>query len=146
MKRKRNFLKSKNVVVNTSPEIKMSELIEQYAADYIDMGDTTEERESLLNVACSAWNIAVLPDHLREGAIRQSISAYNRMNPGNQDAVGFEKDLRDLIAKKLKMFPDIKKVIIDAMIEAIGDMKYRINIASSKDQELLKHLLGGSPK
>jgi hypothetical protein len=74
MKKKKNLLKSKNLVINISPEIKMSELIGEYTSDYINMGDTTEERQNYLNGACTAWNIAVLPEHDREEALRRVIN------------------------------------------------------------------------
>lgn len=125
----------------------MSELIGEYASDYINMGENTEERQSYLNGACTAWNIAILPEHSREAALRRVIEEYKRINPGVDDADNFDQDLRTLIRKKLEMFPGIKKVIINAGIEPISDTKYRILIVSTDDREVLKHLLGGgSPK
>jgi hypothetical protein len=141
MKRIKNFLKSKNVVINTSPEIKMSELIGQYASDFINMGEDTKERQNYLNGACTAWNIAVLPEHSREEALRRVIEEYKRANPGVDDADDFEQDLRTLIRKKLEMFPGIKKVIVNAGIEPISEKKYRILVVSTDDREALKHLL-----
>jgi len=147
MKRIKNFLKSRDVVINTSPEIKMSELIGQYASDYINMGEDTEERQNYLNGACTAWNIAVLPEHSREEALRRVIKEYKKANPGVDDADDFEQDLRTLIRKKLEMFPGIKKVIVNAGIEPISDTKYRILVVSTDDRKALKQLLGGgSPK
>ena len=140
MKRIKRLLKPKNVIINTSPKIKMSELISKYASDYINMGEDTEERQSYLNGACTAWNIANLDENLREEALRQAIENYKRMNPGIDDVENFEHDLRILIQKKLEMFPEIKKVIIDAMIEPINETKYRINIASNDDKESLKEI------
>ena len=64
MKKKKKRIKEGNLVIKTSPEVKMSQLIGEYASDYINMGETTEERQSYLNSACSAWNIAVLPEKL----------------------------------------------------------------------------------
>ncbi len=141
MKIKKRFFKSGNVVINISPKIKMSELIREYASDHINMGENTEERQSYLNGACTAWNIAILDENHREGALRGAIESYKRMNPGNDDVENFEHDLRILIQKKLEMFPDIKKIIIDAMIEPISETKYRINIASTDDKESLKEIL-----
>jgi len=62
------------------------------------------------------------------------------MNPEIDDAENYEHDLRVLIRKKVEMFPEIKKAIIDAMIEPMSEMKYRINIASTDDKEMLKKL------
>jgi hypothetical protein len=142
MKKRKHFFRSKNLVINTSPEIKMSELIGEYASDYINMGDTPEERQSFLNGACTAWNIANLPEHSRGEAIRRVIKEYKRVNPGVDDAGDFERDLRILIQKKLEMFPDIKKEILGATIEPISGTKYRINIASTDDRDLLREMSG----
>jgi len=119
----------------------MSELISEYASDYINMGETAEERQSYLNGACTAWNIANLDESRREEAIRRVMEDYKRTNPGTDDAKNFEHDLRILIQKKLEMFPEIKKAIIDAMIQPISEAQYRINIASTDDKELLKEIL-----
>jgi hypothetical protein len=75
----------------------MSELIGEYASDYINMGETTEERQSFLKGACTAWNLAILPEHSREEAIRRVIEGYKRVNPGIDDSRDFEHDLRVLI-------------------------------------------------
>ncbi len=98
----------KNLIINTSPQIRMSELIEKYASDYINMGDNTEERQSFLNGACTAWNIALLPEHMREEALRRSIEEYKRINPGVDDADNFAHDLKILVQKKCKCFPKSK--------------------------------------
>jgi len=131
MKKKKNFLKSRNVVINTSPEIKMSELIGKFASDYINMGEDTEERQNYLNGACTAWNIAALPEHQREEALRRTIKEYKRANPGVDDADDFEQDLRTLIRKKLEMFPEIKKVIVNAgsnplVTRSIGSLLFQL--------------------
>jgi hypothetical protein len=91
VKKKKKQIKKGNLLINTSPEIKMSELIGEYASDYINMGETMEERQSYLNGACSAWNIAVLPEHLREEALRRNIAEYKRTNPGVDDADAMAK-------------------------------------------------------
>ena len=141
MKKKKKRIKKGNLLINSSSKIKMSELIGDYASDYINMGESTEERQSYLNGACSAWNIAVLPEHLREEALSRNIAEYKRMNPGVDDADDLADDLRKLIQKKLQMFPGVKKVIIEASIEPISDTKYRILVASTDHPEQLKQML-----
>jgi hypothetical protein len=141
VKKKKKQMKRGNLFVNTSPEIKMSELIGEYASDYINMGESTVERQSYLNVACTAWNIAVLPEHLREEALSRNIEEYQRINPGIDDADNLAHDLRKLVQKKLQMFPGVKKVIVDASIEPISDTKYRVIVASTDNPEQLKQML-----
>jgi hypothetical protein len=140
MKKIMRWLRPKKLVINTSPKIKISELISEYASDYINMGENTEERQNYLNSVCTAWNIAILDETLQEEALRRAIEGYKNMNPEIDDAENFEHDLRALIRKKVEMFPEIKKAIIDAMIEPMSETKYRINIASTDDKEMLKKL------
>lgn len=141
MKKIKKRIKTENLFVNTSPKIRMSELIVEYASDYINMGENTEERQSLLNSACSAWNVAVLPEHLRQEALRHNIEEYKRLNPGIDDADNFIHDMQLLIQKKLQMFPKVNKVIVDAFIEPINDTQYRINVVSTDDPKQLKQVL-----
>ena len=145
MKKIKRRIKPRNAIINTSPEIKMSELISEFASDYINMGEDTEERQNYLNGACTAWNIANLSETRREGALRQVIESYRRTNPEISDVEDFEHDLCILIQKKLEMFPDNKKIIIDAMIEPISETKYRINVASTDDKEMAKMILKKDP-
>lgn len=135
MKKKKKQMKRGNLFINTSPEIKMSELIGEYASDYINMGESMVERQSYLNGACTDWNIAVLPEHLREEALSRNIEEYKRINPGIDDADNLAHDLRKLVQKKLQMFPGVKKFIVDASIEPISDTKYRIVVASTDNPE-----------
>ena len=121
----------KDIMINTSPSIKKSTLIAEYASDYINRGDTTEERENYLRGACTAWNIAVLPEHLREEALCHHREEYTRLNPGIDDADDVMHDIRLLIMKKLQMFPSVRKVIVDAGIEPINATQYRINVVST---------------
>lgn len=121
----------KNIKYNISPAIKMSELIAEYASDYINMGETTKERQSYLNGACTAWNIANLPIQQHEEALQHTAEEYKKMNPDVDDVENYLHDMRLLVKNKLKMFPNIRKTIVDAFIEPITDTQYRINIAST---------------
>jgi len=140
IKQKANILENGNLNINTSPESKMSDLIIQYAGDFISMGENTEDRQSYLNGACTAWNIANLDEKDREGTTRKTLEGFKKINPGADDVEDFEQNLRKLIQKKLEMFPDIKKIIVDAKIEPIDKTKFQINIASTYDKELLREM------
>lgn len=130
--------KKKKIIFNTSPKVKISELIKEYASDYINMGNTMEERQSYLNGACSAWNIAVLPENLREKALKNTLEEYKRINPGIDDSDNVLHDMRLLINKKLQIFPEVKKVIVDAFIEPINGTQFKINVVSTNDPQQLK--------
>lgn len=115
------------------PGLTISQMITQMASDYISMGDTTEDCQSYLNSACTAWNIAILPEHQRDEALRRFIEEYKRLNPGIDDEENLIHDMRILIRKKLEMFPVVKTVIVNAHLEELEGMKYRILIASTND-------------
>ena len=117
---------------------KMSALVAEYASDYINLGDTTEERQSFLNGACTAWNIANMPDHLRDATLQQTAQNYKEMNPGIADVESYLNDMRILIQKKLRMFPEIRKTIVNASIEPVDDTQYRIRVISTDHPELLQ--------
>jgi hypothetical protein len=68
------------------------------------------------------------------------MESYKKMSPGSNDAGNFEHDLRIFIKKKVEMFPEIRNVIIDAMIESISEKRFQIDIASSDDKELFKEI------
>ena len=145
MKKIKKRRKMGNLVINTSPKIRMSELIEKYASDYINMGDNTEERQSFLNGACTAWNIANLPAHLREEALRRTVEEYKRINPGIDDADDYAHDLKILVQKKLQMFPEVKKLIVDAAVEPVTETQYRITVTSTDNAEEFKQMLRKAP-
>jgi hypothetical protein len=48
--------KDKRRRIDTPQKRKVSEIIWEFAGDFIRMGDTLEEKHSLLNAACSAWS------------------------------------------------------------------------------------------
>lgn len=101
------------------------------ASDYISMGDTTEDCQSYLNSACTAWNIAILPEHQREEALHRFVEEYKQLNPGIDDEENLIHDMRILIKKKLELFPAATKMIVKAQLEELEGLKYRILIAST---------------
>ena len=114
----------------------MSEMVLQFAGAYIDMGDTTEERQNFLNSACSAWNISLLPSTKRPKAIKKYIKAYKRYNPhvDNQDCKDMQENLEKLISEKERLFPHEIKRIIGASIKVI-DGKEHYNVVFTKEKK-----------
>lgn len=110
---------------------KVSKMIEAFAADYISMGETNEERQNYLNSACTAWNIAILPEHARESALRHVVEEYERENPGIDDVDAYIQNMRTLIRKKLRKFPTESVVIVNAFLEPIDGKKFRLSVVST---------------
>ncbi len=113
--------------------VKASEVIIEFAGDSIETGVSMEQRQSLLNAACTAWNIANLPTHERRKALERCLQSYRARNPGARDTSFLLKDMEHLINKKIRMFPQVKKPIVDAEIRDDGD-RYSIAAVSMRTE------------
>jgi hypothetical protein len=119
---------------NDSPmNRKMSEIIWEFAGDFIRMGDTMEEKESLLNAACSAWSIASSPPELRAKNLDHYMREYQRFNPNadGEELAGVRSNMEKLIQRKLEMFPSDLRQIVGARIYP-AEGKDRIEIMSAR--------------
>jgi hypothetical protein len=72
--------------------------------------------------------------------LKQHIEQYKKINPEADDEMNVLHDMKLLIQKKLKMFPEVKKVIVNAFIEPVNDSQYQLKIISTDKPEQL-HLL-----
>jgi hypothetical protein len=111
---------------------KISQMIWEYAGDFIRMGGTPEERQSLLNAACSAWNIACDPPERRKANLDRYMVEYRRYNTDADEAqmAGVRSNMEKLVEKKVEMFPTDLRQIVGARIVRSGD-KDRIEVASA---------------
>jgi len=123
-KKKKRSIKSKQ-----TKTLKMSEMIVNYAMDYIALGDTIDQKQSYLNAACSAWNISLLPEAKRKEAIDQYIARYKAINPDVDDVENVRHDMELLIKEKLRLYPNETKAILRAEFVEEGG-KERIMVAS----------------
>jgi len=111
---------------------KISQMIWEYAGDFIRIGGTPEYRQSLLNAACSAWNIACDPPERRKASLDRYMVEYRRHNAQADEAqmAGVRSDMEKLVEKKLEMFPTDLRQIVGARIVRSGG-KDRIEVASA---------------
>jgi hypothetical protein len=125
--------KDKRRRTDTPHKRKMSEIIWEFAGDFIRMGDTPEEKESLLNAACSAWSIACSLPELRKKNLDRYMLEYRRFNPAadEEELAGVRSNMEKLIQKKLEMFPNDLRQIVGARILPAGG-KDRIEIVSAR--------------
>jgi hypothetical protein len=109
----------------------MSEMIAKMAAGFLGVGDTLEERQNRLNAACAVWNMACRSPEVRQRQLEQYRESYLGFNPATSpsDLADILKDMESLIERKLRMFPDDKRQIIDARAVNVGT-QYRIEVAS----------------
>ena len=93
----------------------------EFARDFIATGESMEQKQSRLNAACTAWNIANLPKYERHKALERYLQSYRAQNPGVQNANFLRKDMEHLIKQKNRLFPQVKKPIMHAEIRGEGD-------------------------
>jgi hypothetical protein len=125
--------KGKRRRIDAPQKRKMSEIIWKFAGDFIRMGDTLEEKQSLLNAACSAWSIACNSPDLRKKNLDDYMREYRRFNPGadEEELAGVRSNMEKLIETKLKMFPTDLRQIVGARIFPPGG-KDRIETMSAR--------------
>jgi len=112
---------------------KLSEMILKFAGDYINMGETTADRENYLRSAVTAWNIAYFSGSKREELIKTCIKDFKEINNATKEQCRkFEANIRLLIKQKDKHCPDVKVQILDAQINIV-DGKERITVASVRE-------------
>ena len=111
---------------------KLSEMIAEIGAGFIGAGKTLEERQNRLNAVCTAWNIASgSPEH-RQQQLERYGEGYLRSNPATSpsDLANILKDMNTLIERKLQMFPDDHRQIVNARVVMVWNA-YRIEVASA---------------
>ncbi len=110
---------------------KISEMVLDFAGDYIAMGDDIQDKQQYLNSAVSAWNIACLDEKARKRSIKKYMAEYRKLNPtqSKQDFRDAEEDLRLLIKQKEKLYPEVQVQIVNAHIQEI-DGKNHMTVAS----------------
>jgi hypothetical protein len=114
-----------------SKKKKISEMVLDFAGDYIAMGDDIEEKQQYLNSAVSAWNIACLDEKAKKRSIKEYMAEYRKLNPtqSKQDFRDVKEDLRLLIKQKERLYPEVRVQIVDAHIQEI-DGKNHVTVAS----------------
>jgi len=126
---KKSKKKKRSVKTKQTKPLKISEIIINYASDYIRLGDTIDQKQSYLNGACAAWNISLLPAAKRKEAVDKFIAQYEAVNPDVDDVENVRHDIELLIKEKLRLYPNEKRAITKAeFVEEAGNE--RIIVAS----------------
>ncbi len=137
MKRKTKKKRRRNKAGNSrSGKSKVSEMILDYANDFIGMGQGDDEKQIYLDFACIAWNISLLPKNEREEFINRFISDYKDNNPNAHEIYceNIYENIVILIKKKDAFYPEIKRHIVSAEIRNI-DGQYHVTVASINEEK-----------
>lgn len=112
---------------------KVSEMVWEFAGEFIRVAKTVAEKQNRLNAACSAWNMARNPPEARNTSLDQFVKIYKLHNPGvsDEDMSAIRDDMQKLIRNKLRLFPAVNKQIVGAQITQLAGQD-RIDVASAK--------------
>jgi len=78
---KRNNRKQGHRTGISASKQKVSEMIWEFAGEFIRSGRTLEEKQNRLTAACSAWNIACNPPDVWDRTLDQYVESYKSYNP-----------------------------------------------------------------
>jgi hypothetical protein len=111
---------------------KMSEMISEIGAGFISAGNTLAERQNRLTAVCLAWNMACASPENRQEKLEEYREGYLRFNSGTSptDLANILKVMESLIDRKLKMFPEDHRQIVDAKVVPVGT-SFRIEVVTA---------------
>jgi hypothetical protein len=111
--------------------VKISEMVADFADQFIGMGVTPDERQNLLNTACSAWNCACAPEEQRLEHIDRYIAEYQKHTPeaDADDCAALRENMLKLVAQKLKRYPNVIKQIVACDLK-VANGEDHITVAS----------------
>lgn len=117
-------LKNTEIVTNPEGEAKMSEVLEDFAAPYLEHTKSGNEQMQLLGIAIIAWNLALMPAKRRkkEKNAFLTIMCEDLDSQLSEEArTEFRRDtseiLDDLIERKLTWFKNNKRHILDYEVQ-----------------------------
>lgn len=112
---------------------KVSEMIWEFAGEFIKSGRTLEEKQNRLTAACSAWNIAINPPSVWDRSITQYVESYKSYNPelSDEEVSGIRSTMAKLTENKSRLFPAIHKQIVGATITQVAG-EDRIDVVSAR--------------
>jgi len=112
---------------------KVSEMICEFADDFIKSCRTLEEKQNRLTAACSAWNMACKPPDVRDRLLNRYVESYKSYNPGisDEEVSGIRSTMAKLIQNKLRLFPAVRKQIVGATITRVAG-EDRIDVVSAR--------------
>jgi hypothetical protein len=112
---RRSVLGKESVLVKDVPGVeKMSEILSGFARPLLDMCDSKEDYAKFLRLAVVAWNAALLPEQERAGFLHDT-KITDVLGPQGMQIMEY------LIERKLDLFPDKKRPVLDIEAVDLGD-------------------------
>lgn len=97
-------------------QIKMSEVIMDFAEPLLDFAEDDESKEKAISLALVCWNLALLPQDDQQEELKYMLHTFPGGNTGE-----IEQVVITMVKRKSACFPDIKKCVVDYKITRRGD-------------------------
>lgn len=118
-----------SIVRDPKGHAKMSDVLERFVEPYEDDEMTLNQRQNLLGIAVVAWNLALLPEDKRRGALKEIIKGIL----SGEDPL-FQQEAREIItemvARKDQLFADNQRYIVSYQLQDLGT-EYHLTVAST---------------
>jgi hypothetical protein len=116
------------LIANPEGEAKMSGLIAELIAPYLDDAKTLDAYKNLVATACIAWNTALLPEAEWSPAINKLVSELGAVpDEFRQDMLSI---IMEMIKRKLELFPDNHRQVVNFKVTETKQ-NYHLAIAST---------------
>ena len=131
VEKRKNRKQGRRTSISTSTR-KMSEMVWEFAGEFIRLGETLGEKQNFLNAVCSAWNIACNTPEVRDRSLDHYVESYRSYNSdaSDEEISGIRSTMEKLMQNKLCLFPAVQKQIVSAQITQMAG-KDRIDVASA---------------
>ncbi|ABW33248.1 hypothetical protein [Acaryochloris marina] len=123
---------SRNMVFNPPDVNKMSEVLQELVAPYVQTTPSISELDNFLKIAVLAWNIALTSPEERQVALKQIFSEM--ASSTDQDIIeGLKSLVEELIERKDHYFWSCQRSITSFDLQDQGD-SYFLSVASTLEE------------
>lgn len=109
---------------------KMSEIILEYADEFLKLTDTRREKDAIIGLAIAAWNIALAEKDKRFNLIDNFVSGVCKIERNSSHWKKMVSMLLILISKKLEKYSSIDRPILDYEFIKLNEDEYYLNVIS----------------
>ncbi len=118
-----------SIVKNPKGHARMSDVLERFVEPYEEDEMTLGQRQNLYGIAVIAWNLALLPEAKRRGALKKIIKEVL----SGEDLL-FQQETREIITemvdRKDQLFADNQRYIVSYQLQDLGT-EFHLSVAST---------------
>jgi hypothetical protein len=121
---------------------KISEMVIDFAGDFLRLGETPDKRRNLLTAACSAWNLACSPAEAMGELLDQFMANYRKCNPAAdpEQCRGVRQDMELLIQQKIKKYPEVIRQIVSCKLTVVDGKDHIVVLSVRPNRATLNAL------